>query len=140
VARLYVDCLPLPLSTFAGYDLTELELMTMQAKSDEDQKRKALLKKVPKTQEEEVAESAEGVEEGGDEEVIEGGGQEDEVAKAGDAEVQVQAEDGDQAQVEQQVEEQTGGADGEEKPVHEGWMCDGCKMCPIVGTRYKCLE
>ena len=29
---------------------------------------------------------------------------------------------------------------GDDEPVHEGWICDGCKMCPIVGARYKCLE
>jgi len=30
--------------------------------------------------------------------------------------------------------------EAEEEPVHWCYMCDGCKMSPIVGARYKCLE
>ena len=29
---------------------------------------------------------------------------------------------------------------GDEEPVHWCYMCNGCKMDPIVGARYKCLE
>lgn len=60
--------------------------MTIEAKTEEDQKRKAMFKK------------------------------EDESAKT-----------------------EAYGSDDDE-PVHFGSMCDGCRMCPIVGMRYKCLE
>lgn len=29
---------------------------------------------------------------------------------------------------------------GDHQPVHWCYKCDGCKMDPIVGARYKCLE
>jgi len=29
---------------------------------------------------------------------------------------------------------------GDDEPVHHCFLCDGCKMDPIVGVRYKCLE
>jgi hypothetical protein len=29
---------------------------------------------------------------------------------------------------------------GDEEPTHWCFVCDGCKMDPIVGVRYKCLE
>ena len=47
-------------------------------------------------------------------------GAKDEDAKTGDAEVQVNESDGEH--------------------VHEGILCNGCEIQPIVGTRYKCLE
>jgi hypothetical protein len=77
--------------------------MTAKAKSDEDRKRKALIKKA-------------------------GMGSKDEGAKAGDAEVQADEEMGDDG---------VAGGDG---PTHDGFFCNGCRMQPIVGTRYKCLE
>ena len=30
--------------------------------------------------------------------------------------------------------------EAEEEAVHWCYMCDGCKMYPILGARYKCLE
>ena len=79
-----------------------------------------LMMKVPKKQEEAGAEDAK---EGGDESVVkvaeeaEEGGDESVVKEAEDAKVQ-----------------------GDEEPVHWCYRCDGCKMDPIVGARYKCLE
>lgn len=29
---------------------------------------------------------------------------------------------------------------GDDQVVHESVYCDGCKMSPLVGVRYKCLE
>ena len=82
--------------------------MTIQDKSDAEQKRKALLKEDPKVQEEKH------VEEDCDEGATEGDGHGDTVNQ------DTQASD-DQA-------------------VHVWVFCDGCKMSPIVGPRYKCLE
>ena len=53
-----------------------------------------------------------------DEEGTEEGGNESVVKEAEDAKVQVQ---------------------GDVQPTHD-FICDGCKMYPIVGARYKCLE
>ncbi len=51
-----------------------------------------------------------------DEEGVEEGGDESVVKEAEDAKVQ-----------------------GDDQPPHD-FICDGCKMYPIVGVRYKCLE
>lgn len=105
--------------------------MTIKAKSDKDRERKALFEKEPRMPE---GEGTKDVGEDGDK-GVEGDGQDDwvdEDAEGGNAKVQVD----DEAQVEEDVVV----ADNSDKPVHEGFYCDGCKMTPIVGTRYKCLE
>ena len=53
-----------------------------------------------------------------DEEDVEESGDESVVKEAEDVKVQVQ---------------------GNDEPTHD-FICDGCKMYPIVGARYKCLE
>jgi len=52
-------------------------------------------------------------------------------AKAGNAEVQADEEGG---------VEDDGSVAGSDGNVHDGFYCNGCRVQPIVGTRYKCLE
>ena len=47
------------------------------------------------------------------------------------------AEEGDDESVAKEEEEAK--VQGDE-PVHSCFICDGCKMDPIVGVRYMCLE
>ena len=37
-------------------------------------------------------------------------------------------------------EEEDAEVQGDGEPVHSRFICDGCKMDPIAGVRYKCLE
>jgi Zinc finger, ZZ type len=120
--------------------------MTMKTKSGEDRKRKALFKKVSNTQEEggevpETEDAEEGDDEEAAEEAVDGDGGEGWVdeAEAGDAEAEAEALD--QLELEGQAEGQAeeGEEGDDDKPVHEA-TCDGCKMSPIKGARYKCLE
>ena len=37
-------------------------------------------------------------------------------------------------------EEEDAKVQGDDEPVHLCYICDGCKMDPIAGVRYKCLE
>ena len=48
------------------------------------------------------------------------------------------AKEGGDESVVKEAEDAT--VQGDEESTHWCYMCDGCKMYPIVGARYKCLE
>ena len=83
---------------------------TIKDKSDAEEKRKALLNAGSDVQGVQEEDGAKDVEKDGDE---------------GDPDEDVQAENV---------------SGGDDQPVHVWIRCDGCKMDPLVGVRYKCLE
>jgi len=158
----HTSSLPLPLSTFAGHDLTELELMTVEAKTEEDQKRKAMFKKEEIAKTEAHGSHDESVhlnsmcdgcsmcpivgprykcldEACPDYDLCETCAKSDvHPSDHGMLMIKAAKKEGGDVPVVKEAEEAK--VKGDDEPVHWCYVCNGCKMDPIAGARYKCLD